>query len=181
MKNVITLTKTLALALLLVAFTAASASIGGDDSSKCRTKCCKVKKNKEYARAMAELKIVLAEAGNDLKQISTIVAREVGHNIRVVRFTRPVFAFAEATATAETDATFSVRNEALDMEMDAVQEELSRYETGENKSASQKINFGALDQEMNQVQEELSQMDSNLKTDAEKTKKSAEEKTGVKS
>lgn len=178
MKNVITLTKTLTLAMLLVAFTAASASFGGSDDSTCRTKCCK-NKSKEFRQAMNELKAAMKEIETEFR---TVTATLQTKQVRVVRFARPMMAFATAGANSQ----FSVKEdgqldyETMDRQMDSVQEEMSRLDT-EDKASAQKINFKALDQEMDQAQAELSKMDAGLKSEELKSKKSAEEKTGIKS
>src|SRR5688500_12051224 len=74
-----TLTKTIALAILLVTFTTASASFGGDEN--CKSKCCKHKKNKELAVAVAELEKAMNKLETELKSITALVQSEVSRSL----------------------------------------------------------------------------------------------------
>ena len=188
MKSKFTLTKTFALAILLVPFTAVSAASFGDE---CKTKCCKNKKSKTVSVAIADLDKALEELKTEIRYVTAVAITKEGKNsLRIVRLkkvavvpeTPAVFFAFDIVEENTVDAKHKIDFNALDKEMNQVQEELSRLE--ENKvDATQKIDFTALDKEMNQVQEDLSKMDDGLKFDDVKNRKAAEEilKTGIKS
>ena len=68
MKQKITLTKMLTLAVLLVCFTTASASFSGEE--KCKKACCKEKSSKEIKAAVAELEKALQQLEVQLKTLN---------------------------------------------------------------------------------------------------------------
>lgn len=158
MKKITTLTKLFTLAALLVTVSTASASI---DDGKCKTKCCKNKKDKELAVAMAELEKAMNKLEAELKTVTVAITRsEVKRTVRLVR---PVqaFAFASAFATvvtpAETvsvDARYRIDFADLDKEMDKVQQDMTSA-----PDTTQQIDFSNLQKEMDATQERLSSFD----------------------
>ncbi len=158
MKRKFTLTKALAILVLLVSFTVASASIGDDDT--CKTKCCKTKKSQSVTISLAEIDKALEELDAELETVTALaISKEVRKSLKTLRLKKIV-------VTSEAPS-FII---AFDGEENSV-------------DANQKINFNALDKEMNQVQEDLSKMDNCLKSDDAKNRKAADEilKTGIKS
>ena len=163
MKKSITLTKMLTLALLLVAFTTASASFDGD---KCKTKCCKEKKNKEVAAAIAELEKEMDALKAELQNLPAVIVktdtREALQVLRTIKL-RPsaIIAFASTIETAEAASTveskYKIDFSNIGKEMDQVQEKMTVA-----TDASQKINFCDLENEMDKVQEDLSRIDAKL-------------------
>jgi hypothetical protein len=154
MKKTITLTKMLALAIMLVTFTTASAT---DGDRKCNSKCCKEKKNKEVMAAMAELEKAMNQLETELKTVSAVmVTREVKRSFAKLRTIpiRPVQVFAFAPAITEADAVdakYKINFNDLDKEMDKEQEKMTAA-----PDMNQKIDFRNLDKEMNDAQERLS-------------------------
>jgi hypothetical protein len=155
MKKTITLTKMLTLAILLVTFATASAT---DGDGKCKTKCCKEKKNKEVMAAIAEMEKALNKLEAEFKTVSAVmVTTEVKRSFAKMRTItmRPVqvFAFAAAatTGTDAVDAKYKINFNDLDNEMDKEQEKMTAA-----PDLSQKVDFSNLDKEMNDVQERLS-------------------------
>jgi hypothetical protein len=152
MKNVFTLTKTLALAVLVFAFTGASAANpdGDKDTTKCKKHCCKRKDTdkdadaamKELNAAMKDLTVqIKAFDGTAIKTQAPVKARNVNRIIIV------------CTAAAD-----------------------------EQEINKQKIDFNNITREMDQVQEDMSRMDPTLKNDEAKNRKAADVilKTGMK-
>ncbi len=188
MKSKFTLTKTFALAILLVCFTAVSASTLENDS--CKTKCCKNKKVKAVAKTTVDFNKALKEINAEIRYVTTIgIAKEIKNTLRTIRLEKIafysempsiLFEFDIVEENNKVDAKHKIDFTALDKEMNQVQEELSKFD---GNTTTSKIDFSALDKEMNNAQEELSKMDDSLKNDDAKTRKAAEEilKTGIKS
>jgi len=155
MKNVITLTKTLILALLVTVSVQAAAT-NNDDSSKCKKECCKKhKSDKQVEQAMKDLENVIVE----LKaEIAAMNFAEIKADV------------AEAIAVAPVKV-LKTGNRIIIVTADEPKVC--------NKS---KIDVQKMNKEMDEVQENMSQMDPSLKSESEKTRKTAEEilLTGIK-
>jgi hypothetical protein len=161
MKNVITLTKTLTLSLLLLLVVGASASpvTTGDDTSKCKKRCCKAKaSDKEVQLAIKEVNEAMQELSAQLKNLE-------GAKIKV-----EVQSLAQLPVKLIKTTNGFILSYAPEAETSQV-------------GASQKIDFQNLDKEMDKVQEDMTQMDPALQKDDAKSRKPAEEllKTGIKS
>lgn len=158
MKKIITLTKMFALAVLLVIFTTASASFGGDE--KCKTKCCKDKKNKEVTITLAELEKALDKFEVEFKTTTAVMIRtEIRQSLAKLRTikVRPVQVLSFAPAPEETstvEAKYRINFNDLNKEMDKVQEDMTT-----SPDVSQKIDFCNLEKEMDEAQKQLSRMD----------------------
>lgn len=153
MKNVFTLTKTIALAVLIfVSAGASAANADGDkDTTKCKKNCCKHKDaDKRVDAAMKEL------------------------NETMKAFTIQVNAFDVVTIKTQAPAKF-VRNGNRIIRV-------CTATADEQEINKQKIDFNNITREMDQVQEDLSQMDLTLKNDEAKNRKAADVilKTGIK-
>lgn len=144
MKKTFTYTRTLTVAALLLAFTAATAaSIKTDDTGKCRKACCrKHKADKEMDQAMRAFNEAMKSLAAGVKAID---AKQLTMQINQAIATAPTV-YAKAGRTAFVFATAPKPEGATD--------------------ESQKINFANLDKEMDQMQEDMSQMDPTLKKEA---------------
>lgn len=154
MKKTITLTKMLALAIMLVTFTTAIAASGDDG---CKTKCCKEKKEKEMKAALAELERAMNKLEAELKTFTAVMitteVKQSFQNTRIVRV-RPayVMAFAPAETTA-VESKYKINFDDLNKEMDKEQEKMTTA-----PDMSQKIDFSNLNKEMDEVQQKMSSL-----------------------
>ena len=143
---------------MLVTFTTASAAFGGDE--KCKTKCCKSKKNKELTVALADLEKAMNKLEAELKTVTVIVRTEMRRSFNESRVyaARPVRVISYATSFASpmpeeavtVDAKYKIDFKDLGKEMDRVQENMT------SAPASQDIDFTNLSKEMDEAQERLS-------------------------
>lgn len=154
----ITLT-TLTLVILLVTFSTASASFGGDD--KCKTKCCKAKKNKELSVALADLEKAMNKLEAELKTVTILVRTETRKSLAQNRvFTaRPVRVISYASSfsssptpeeTVTVDAKYKIDFKDLGKEMERVQQDMTIA------PPSQSIDFSNISKEMDEAQERMS-------------------------
>jgi hypothetical protein len=150
MKSKITLTKLFTLAILLVSFTVVSASTGGDDS--CKTKCCKSKKTKTVSVAVADIDKAFEEMEAEIRYITVAVTKDVKQSLRTIRYKKviapepPVVVIAfDIADDKEVDAKQKINFNALDKEMNQVQEDLSKMDDGlkcddvKNRKAAEEI------------------------------------------
>jgi DNA-binding protein YbaB len=138
MKSKFTLTTLFTLAILLVSFTVVSASTLGDDS--CKTKCCKNKKAKTASIAVAEIDKALKEMEADIEYVTAVaVTKHIKRSVKALQvkkmILRPetavmVMAFDVADETKDVDAKQKINFNALDKEMNQVQEDLSKMDDG---------------------------------------------------
>jgi hypothetical protein len=162
MNNVITFTRTVTLAALLLVFAAASAnqSDGDKDTSKCKRLCCRKTETEKEAEQI--LKAFNETMRDIVAQVKTVDAGQMKVElaqafaevpVKVLR-TNNGFVFGYARRTRNTC-----------------------------DGAKQKIDFNNLDKEMDKAQEDMTEMDPSLKKDDRKSRKAAEDllKTGIKS
>jgi hypothetical protein len=161
MKNVITLTKTLTLAALILVFAGASAAnIKTDDTTKCKKSCCK------HKQIQKEVNEATAEVNESMKDFNIVIK-----------------AFSSATVNAELEKAFALAPLKVISQGDRFIFISNVEPVKSTVEAQQKIDFSNLNKEIDKVQENMSQMDPALKKEDEKTRKAAEEllQTGIKS
>jgi hypothetical protein len=162
MKTVITFTRTVTLAALLLVFAGASAnqSDGDKDTSKCKRLCCrKTESEKEAEQTL--------KAFNETMREIAVQVKNMDAGQMKVELTQ---AFAQVPVKVmRTNNGFVVSYATR---------------TWNNcDGGKQKIDFNHLDKEMDKAQEDMTEMDPSLRKDDRKSRKAAEEllKTGIKS
>jgi hypothetical protein len=162
MKNVITLTKSLTLAVLLLVFAGASAAgaATGNDTIKCKKHCCR---NKETEK---EVQLAMKGFNEAMKELTIQI-----QNLETGRVKADVI---QTLSQLPVRMVKTTNGFMLSYNIDADETQVN---------GGQKIDFNNLNKEMDKVQEGMTQMDPSLKRDDARSRRAAEEllKTGIKS